>query len=73
MSKEYWEEEAHTLSIQLSDLQEEYDELKKQNELTLAKIWDCKYEEDKIYLIIDHAIKMSPRDLVKKYKKELGY
>lgn len=55
------------------ELKIQNEELKRNLELTLAKIWDNKYEEDKIFLIIDHAVHMMPKKLIEKYKKELGY
>jgi hypothetical protein len=46
-------------------------------EKLLAKIWECKYEQDKIFLFIDGVTGMTPDELVKKYrytmyKKEPG-
>jgi len=46
---------------------------KKEVEIILAKIWECKYEEDKIFLIIADAVNYTPNDIVKKHKKALGY
>jgi len=53
----------------VNELKNENKELK----LTIAKILDNRYEDDKLYLIIDNQFGMNHKEYLKKYKEELGY